>query len=520
MTQGGGGGGGEEDIITTTTTELVTVTQYANGTRNKEFKAKFFKNPFGARKEMGSFMETLAKRTWWVNSQTAQAHHDDGDDDGDDEGVPMAPTDAFFAYLPMGGSNNQFSSLQKAALLAKDLKRTLIIPPISPNSHIKVWSGPRYSEFFNLKTFSAKTGIPFLEWHDIKQTPDHPPEGRWGYHHGWTDFTEDFPCVPNAGIGVKNTQLYDHFRSQFLLKFKSWLPKGVKDSTKGKAVDYAFVRDVLLKDNHNDDVQTSENNKTKTKTQEEKSKPEMWKCLSCPYFLTGSNVTDRMWHEIGLYLRFNNKTERMVDEILDLLLPSGIKKKEEEEEEEEVSTLKHSRRRHHPEFIIVHLRRGDIVNKCKPGQDEKDCLVQIEEIAVKVEKIETERRDQNNARRSNNNESTMIPERLPVLVATNEKRPEELEKLNKLGWIVIDHGDEAETGSEPESDYHQDQGLHKTTRNKKLGTMTKLGPFYPPMLDAVLLTRGNYMIGMSNSRMSQLAALRGAAWYGHKTMLM
>ncbi|KAG0374379.1 hypothetical protein BGX24_010474, partial [Mortierella sp. AD032] len=81
------------------------------------------------------------------------------------------------------------------------------------------------------------------------------------------------------------------------------------------------------------------------------------------------------------------------------------------------------------------------------------------------------------------------------------KRPEELEKLEKLGWIMLDHGD-AE---------RNEQGQVKPSKTKKLGTMTALGPFYPPMLDAVLLTRGDYMIGMANSRMSQLARQRGSA---------
>jgi hypothetical protein len=252
-----------------------------------------------------------------------------------------------------------------------------------------------------------------------------------------------------------------------------------EDTTNGKATDYSFARDVLLKDR-----------------QDQSTTDSMWKCLSCPYFLNGPDLNDRAWKEIGLHMKFNAKVEAMVDEILDTLLPRP-------------ASVAASSTRRHPEFIIVHLRRGDIVTKCKPGQDEKECLVQIEEIAEKVDEIEKQRRTKALAGTTEQN-ADVVFERLPVLVTTNEKRPEELEKLEKLGWIMLDHGDVE----------RDDQGQIKPSKTKKLGTMTALGPFYPPMLDAVLLTRGDYLIGMRNSRMSQLATQRGSAWYGHTTMLM
>ncbi|KAG9068087.1 hypothetical protein KI688_011679 [Linnemannia hyalina] len=449
-----------EPSFTTVDTTLTTTYTYSNGTRTKEFKPAFYQSAAPAQEEMGSFLKTLETRTWWPAPHREEVAA---------RGLPA--TNKFFSYLPMGGGNNQFTSLQRAALLAKDLGRTLIIPPISPNSHIKVWAGPRYSEFYDLESFSAQSGIPVLEWHDVKQTPENPPSSLT---HHWNNFGEDFPCIANGGIGVENEHLYDHFRPQFLMNFKSIAP--AEDTTKGKAVDYSFARDVLLKDR-----------------QDQSTTDTMWKCLSCPYFLNGPDLNDRAWKEIGLHMKFNAKVEAMADEILDTLLPRPT-----------ASTT-----RRHPEFIIVHLRRGDIVTKCKPGQDEKDCLVQIEEIAEKVDEIEKQRRIKALAGTTEQN-ADVVFERLPVLVTTNEKRPKELEKLEKLGWVMLDHGD-------AEKD---EQGQVKPSTTKKLGTMTSLGPFYPPMLDAVLLTRGDYLIGMSNSRMSQLATQRGAAWYGHSTWLL
>ncbi|CAO3568172.1 unnamed protein product [Mortierella alpina] len=457
-------------IDSMTETQLATTVRYKNGTFSKTFKPEFYQDLKAARKEMGSFLETLATRSWLGQSRSPS--EDASEEEQDDRRDAVMQQQTFFSYLPMGGGNNQFTSLQKAALLAKDLKRTLIIPPISPSSHIKVWAGPRYSEFYDLERFSEDSGIPLLEWHDIKQTPDNPPDALTRH---WAEFSEDLPCTPNGAIGVKDKNLYDHFRPQFLFNFKATYP--VEDSTAGKSTEYAYARDVLLRD-----------------TKSDNGKPDLWKCLSCPYFLGSSELSDRSWSEVGLHMRFNAKTDAMADDILDMLLPK---------------TGKVDPSRRHPEFIIIHLRRGDIVSKCAPGQAEKDCIVQIEQIAEKIDEIEKKRRIKALADTNDKNASVTL-ERLPVLVATNEKRKEELDKLEKLGWIMLDHGD-------VEKD---ELGRVKPSANKKLGTMSSLGPFYPPMLDAVLLTRGDYFIGMKNSRMSQLAAQRGANWHKHATMLM
>ncbi|KAF9330237.1 hypothetical protein BG006_006807 [Podila minutissima] len=482
-------------------TDLTTTVRYTNGTVFKAFKPAFYRDKNKAKKEMGSFMQTLASRSWLTttvvsssSTESPSEQDDEEEDDDADAAQGLQPSDTFLAYLPMGGGNNQFTTLQKAALLAKDLNRTLLLPPVSPSSHIKTWSGTRYSDFYNLAAFTAHSGIPVLEWHDVKQTPDDPPKQLVNH---WADFAEELPCTPNGGIGVDNKNLYDHFRPQFLLNFKATVPK--EDTTLGTATEYEFARDVLLKDGGGggDD-----------------KKPEMWKCLSAPYFLVGPEVSGRSWAEVGLHLQFNSRIEGMVDEILDKLIGSVPAPSTP------TSTGAGRRPRRHPEFIIIHLRRGDIVNKCKPGVPESECIVQIEQIAEKVDEIEKKRRIQalsglsdSNAKNNNsdNKESEkQVLQRLPVLVTTNEKRPEELRKLEKLGWIMLDHGDVA----------HDAQGKVIKSKTTKLGTFSALGPYWPPMLDAVLLTRGDYLIGMRNSRMSQLAAQRGAAWHGHTTMLM
>ncbi|KAG0282980.1 hypothetical protein BGZ98_006527, partial [Dissophora globulifera] len=146
-----------------------------------------------------------------------------------------------------------------------------------------VWAGPRYSRFYDLDTFVAKSGIPILEWHDIKKAPETVP-GNFGRQ--WEEFSEDLPCTPNGGIGVGNANLYDKFRQQFLLKFRMTIPE--VDATKGKSKNFNYARDVLLKDAP-----------VSTTPGPDGVDPNMWKCLSCPYFLGGSDLGGRTWNEVG-----------------------------------------------------------------------------------------------------------------------------------------------------------------------------------------------------------------------------
>ncbi|KFH64658.1 hypothetical protein MVEG_09390 [Podila verticillata NRRL 6337] len=473
-------------------TDLTRTVQYDDGVQHKIFKDQFFKHPEAAKQEMGSFLDRLATRSWWnvvptgSQSDDEEQGGDDGEEGGDDEDhlslMAKAPG-RFFTYLPLGGGNNQFTALQKAALLAKDMNRTLLLPPISPNQHVKTWAGPAYSEFYNLDQFIRLSGIYVLEWHAIKQTPSDPPKSLTRH---WEDFSEELVCIPNGGVGLSNQSLFDRFRPQFLLKYRPHIPR--EDVTYGKSTDYAYAKNVLLKD----EVDVGASGPSPL--------PELLKCLSCPYFLGGGGLGSRLWSEVGVHLRFNTRIEAMVDDILDTLLSSATKGRGGGES---VSRIPF---RPHPEFIIVHLRRGDIVKKCPAGVAEVDCVVQIETIAEKVDEIEKKRR----IKALKGAEKDKVA-RLPVLVATNEKRVEELDKIEKLGWILLDHGDKSE-------DEDKEEG--SATNMRKLGTFAKYGPWYPPMLDAVLLTRGNYMIGMKSSRMSALAGQRGHAWYGHETMLL
>ncbi|KAF9362287.1 hypothetical protein BGX34_006471 [Mortierella sp. NVP85] len=478
-------------------TRLTTSTRFRNGTVTKVFKPAFFKDAKAAKEEMGSFMLTLAERSQRVRT-LEQGHgqmNDNSTDCHEETLSDKLDRGRYFAYLPMGGGNNQLLALQKAALIAKDLNRTLILPPISPNMHVPTWAGPRYSEFYDLDAFMIRSGISVIEWHDIKQTPE---QVLPSFRRHWREFSEDLPCVPNGGMGAKTVNLLDRFRAQFLFNYKNAMSQA--DTTHGKSRSYGFARDVLLKDV----TPSSPVERTFGGLD-----PNMWRCLTSPYYLYGKELNHRPWEEVGMHLRFNDRIEALVDDLLDVLLGPAEKVMSNKAS---LGSPESKPFRSHPEFITIHLRRGDIVNKCPRGMAENECVVQIEAIAKKIDEIERARRMQAlvKHRRYHSSMEGFVHKRLPVLVATNEKREEELLKIQELGWILVDHGDEVK----------DIRGNIQLSRTIKLGTYSRFGPWYPPMLDAVLLTRANYMIGMRRSVMSGFGSNRGAAWHGHRTILL
>ena len=79
----------------------------------------------------------------------------------------------YLMYVPYAGVTNQLISIWHASLIAKALNRTLLIPNLSPNVHVetaKEGGQPKeepaltkWSEFFDLKNYSEKTGLQIEE---------------------------------------------------------------------------------------------------------------------------------------------------------------------------------------------------------------------------------------------------------------------------------------------------------------------------------------------------------------------
>ncbi|KAF9974632.1 hypothetical protein BGZ73_001895 [Actinomortierella ambigua] len=531
-------------IQSVTETALTRTIRYTDGRTVKSYKPRFWNEPEQAKKELGLFLDTLAKRS---QARTEAVVLETLGSSSTMEGGTMLTNknlrqERFFGFLPMGGGNNQFSNVQKAALLAKRTGRTLVLPPISPNTHIRAWDGRPYSEFYDIPGFIRDSGIEVVEWKEIKTVPSDGIDGYTLPKHfksHWVDYAEDFPCQVVHNIGKNNNNLFDRFRNQYLLKFvASNVPE---DVTQGETSDFAYAENVLLRNNHSSPSSSPHSQQQK---QPKPSTPtatppltdllaplprdELWQCLSSPYFLEMDEDTGpRLWTEVGKYLRFNARMDALTDLLLQHIL-LGKPLNHQQLLDPELGSKGNlpplpSQPAALPEFIIVHLRRGDIVSKCH-GLSEDKCLVQIEEIAVQVAKFQNQHKAAWEQQQKKKKEKEKYKP-LPVLVTTNEKRKSELAKLERLGWIRIDHGDpeQDKTGHAEDRVKEDDEDETETTPTPttiQLGTESLFGPYYPSILDGILLTKGRFMIGMINSRMSQLAATRGREWYGHTTVLM
>lgn len=181
-------------------------------------------------------------------------------------------------------------------------------------------------------------------------------------------------------------------------------------------------------------------------------------CISNTYKIVVKDKSE--WERFGQYLHFTEGLESFVEEFLDRNLVK------------QDGSQKHS-------YLAVHARRGDFAAYCESnfkGPRMIHCLPSTEQIAERIDTVQT---------RLN---PTINPDLvLPVFVATNERRPEELKKFADLGWRYLDH--------------------------EEMGTAEKLGVFGPMMVDQVFMAHAQGFVGIQMSTFSRVGALRQRDWH-------
>ena len=113
-------------------------------------------------------------------------------------------------------SGNQFEVICHLLYLASRTRRIPIVPMLQP-VHIPEWTFARLSDFFDTERMSRETGIPYLEWPDLKAVPSNSTshveelacwstlEASRGYHA--SDHT-----FPLQGIHKTSWPLPEHIR--------------------------------------------------------------------------------------------------------------------------------------------------------------------------------------------------------------------------------------------------------------------------------------------------------------------
>ncbi|KAF9578486.1 hypothetical protein BGW38_005687, partial [Lunasporangiospora selenospora] len=393
-----------------------------------------------------------------------------------------------------------FIALENAAYLAKRLNRTLIIPPITTNSHDAYNSNQRWSDFYDLPRFTATTGIAVTEWDDVRPlTPEQALIGRKQAQMGgkvyapWDQLADDLQCQVIYGFGdSENLHTTEWtFARQFLFRPRFVRPPARKSWTK------IYERKTInVKDNSNmDDIVVMDDLVDRYK---DVNDPLLF--LSHSFKLRDPEGKNRVWNEIGRHFYFVPKVMEYARHLIEHRVPgmtiprtrvsssnnngsNNVTRHVQGDEKNQVEESKNPLGR----YIALHIRRGDIVQKCRsPGKTgdntEEDealmmrCITPLGHFSETVERAR----------------SLAGGEKLAVIVTTDSRTSEDHVTIARLGWRRLNHA------------------LYTTE--------TELGIFGPAMVDAAILASAEYFVGTYKSTMTKIAAERQRSWYGREPL--
>ncbi|KAF9383545.1 hypothetical protein CPC16_008872 [Podila verticillata] len=381
----------------------------------------------------------------------------------------LDPSTKYLSFLPFAGLTNQFIGVEVAAYIALRLNRTLLVPPIISNSHDHDNTHQTWSRYFDLKRFSNLTGIPVVEWDTVR--PLNAAQTRVGRERAmteahtaeWAALATNMTCQIIYGFGNPDKQInYSarYFVYHFLLNLVFQAPpplapgatiydhkKYAKDEPNQESL--VIVEDLIERYSDFED-----------------------QMLMLSHAFKIKDPKNRYWNTVGQHLHFEPllarySRERVMKEIRQ---DSGAEPERvvdpESADQEMVDRIP---------YIAVHLRRGDIMSKCTPGEDVTHCEVPISSYAEAIEKVRAESKH-----------------KWPVVVATDSDSIEEFEEMEALGWHRIDHTED---------------NAHEV-----------LGAFGPAFADASILAHADVFLGSSRSTMSRVAATRQRSWYQRNTI--
>ncbi|KAG0216255.1 hypothetical protein BGX28_004620 [Mortierella sp. GBA30] len=332
----------------------------------------------------------------------------------------------YVTYLPYAGITNQFYGMLRGMEVAKALGRTLIVPPITASSHDKSKQNQPWSKFLDLDRFQELTGAKVIEFHKLRDA----------------DLTKynELQCGITCGFGSKRT--IDFTAKGFLKqwRFNVTLSPLQIDATKLETITKVLApyrRDKVI-------------------------------CISNTYKISVQDKSE--WERFGQHLYFTPELENFVQDFLDknLIKPEPVY---DPKLGKAIVPMQ--------KYIAIHARRGDFAQYCESnfaGPKMIHCLPSTEQFAERIDKIQ-----------SKQNPSGSLQEIMPVFVATNERRPEELKKFADLGWRYLDHD--------------------------QMGTAEKLGVFGPMMVDQVFMAHAQALVGIQMSTFSRVGALRQRDWH-------
>ncbi|KAF9182637.1 hypothetical protein BGZ51_004523 [Haplosporangium sp. Z 767] len=335
-------------------------------------------------------------------------------------------------------------ALENAAYVALRLNRTLILPPITTNSHDKYNSNQRWSEFFDIPRFTALTGVQVVEWNDIRPlTKEQIAVGKRQVHLGgksfplWDSLAANLTCQVIYGFGdserLHTTELT--FSRQFLFR-----PTFVRPPPRNPKMPIFSRLKIGAKDNTNlEDIVTFDDLLDRYEGNQEQL------LFLSHTFKLKDPIGGRSWEAVGKHLHFLPKVTDYATRLIRHRAPEAGES---------------------GRYIAIHVRRGDIWQKCraKSGDGMMACITPLGRYVESVEKARQ-----------------MIGERLPVIVTTDSKSEEDHVTMARMGWRRLDH--------------------------EMYTTEEELGIFGPAMVDAAILADAEIFIGTYVSSQNSLISI-------------
>ncbi|KAF9438467.1 hypothetical protein BGZ76_007721 [Entomortierella beljakovae] len=400
----------------------------------------------------------------------------------------MDPDIKYITYLPDSGLSNQFHGMLRAVMLARDLGRTLILPPITASNKYDDYNSgdddneslaeqhQPWSSYFDLETFEYLTGVKVVELQDLRELDQITGLPK-----------ENLKCHITCGVG-------------------SLKPL---DST---AMEFAEQWKFDLSMSHLE-IETSEFEEL-VPTLRSQDKEQLL-CISNAFNIVTPKREE--WDLFGRYLYFAPTAEEYFKKVLSKLDEkinpsrytvdgfsqasegnSGAKSNNNEYINSAIipnnklyrdSDMDSSNDNNYNsqilppfgQYISIHAKRGDYVEYCQHHFQHAlhTCLPTAQELASTL-------RDAIVANPSLKG--------LPVYVSTDEDRSAQLAEFRALGWYVLDH--------------------------RAIGTEKNLGTFGPMILDQIFMARAQALIGVRTSAFSRIGAHRQEDWGGHHAVFV
>lgn len=346
-----------------------------------------------------------------------------------EDSLDRSDSTQYITYLPYAGITNQFYGMLRGMEMAKALGRTLIIPPITASSHDKSKQNQPWSKFLDLDRFQELTGAKVVEFHKLRDVE-------------LAEFSQ-LQCGITCGFGSQRT--IDFTAKGFLKQWK------LNVTLNALSVDTNKINTI-----------------TKILAPHRRDK---YICISNTYKISVPDKSE--WERFGQHLHFTQELEDFVQAFLD----KNLEKPEAVYDPKTRTTIVPTQK-----YIAIHARRGDFAKYCQDnfkGPKMIHCLPSTEDFAERIDVIQARL-----------NPAGSLKGILPVFVATNERRPEELKKFADLGWSYLDHD--------------------------LMGTADQLGVFGPMMVDQVFMAHAQALVGIQMSTFSRVGALRQRDWHNRK----